>query len=753
MSAEADKGAPPSPPAKEAKEKQEKPDPQKSEQPESAQDDAAPESSAKDDRGAKESARRAAAAASNPGSTAEKLRQRKASHQNLNVGDSATFDNIRTQGGAFAGRDIVSNFYVVPPDADDTYEIGLDVRTMIGACYVEPPSFENLVSFCQDRSVSVIRVAPGQGKFATAVQLATAICSGSLHRLSAKKPLDQLGPDSIEENAGYVLTGLDQEQAYATLTRQDLARKAAELNQNEAKLVVAVSTETRLGQLTSTDYVTELLEEPAYRDVLKSHLTHRTSTATADRLLGCAELDKLVDDELAVDVDPRKAARLARLLAAAYREDLTDADVVAAAEQDLRRCRKQEFDDWFARLGGLGEYGFVIALAVLNGMPYEMVAHAGRLLEDKLTNPTHGNVQPLARNLVQPFRASLTARLAAFEAKQVRSALPTSGKGSAPGVAFKDPQRPGQVLLHVWREYGDAHWALVEWLCELGHHEVEEIRVRAGVAVGLLATFAWDYVQHSVIEPWANDRDDQLREVAAVAVDAINSVPALKERAHTLAQEWCRGTPRQIATGVRVYGGSVGLDHPHEMFDAFYEHAESTESIVLNAMCQSFMEIASAAVAGVSDKALWQAKIWATGRDRNRRLTGSLAFVYMAGDLLWSPPGTTETPEGRWPLLLRVANIGAEWRDLVAQLWAAALFESETADAAAWILDMWAEKAEPDEDRRTTFVRLLRATATSDRVLARLRLAVRGWAGTGKAVHAPLTAAALADLGRTSPEN
>jgi hypothetical protein len=65
---------------------------------------------------------------------------------------------------------------------------------------------------------------------------------------------------------------------------------------------------------------------------------------------------------------------------------------------------------------------------------------------------------------------------------------------------------------------------------------------------------------------------------------------------------------------------------------------------------------------------------------------------------------------------------------------------------------MWAEKAEPDETRRTTFVRLLRATATSDRVLARLRLAVKDWAGTSKAVHAPLTAAALADLGRTTSE-
>jgi hypothetical protein len=714
--------------------------PKPEQQQEAAPDEVQTDSAAEPDRGTRESARRVTAAANNPGSTAAKRRQRAQSRQNLNVGTSSSrFDDVRARRD-IAGRDIY-HISTSPGEVDETYEISLDVRTTNRVSYVTPPSFTTLVSFCGKRAITVIRVARGQGKFATALRVADELCSGPLYGLSPKKTLDALDLEDIGENAGYVLTGLSQDQATATLTRHALARMAAHLAPKNARLVIAVGEETRLGQLRSADYVTDLTDVPECHDVLRAHLEHHIGTGAANELLTSPELVELRDAVLTSDAGPRAVVDLARLLAGVYQADRTHADIVAEVQELLAAHKKRGFDDWFAQLDDLAKQSFVIALAVLNGLPYEMVAQAGRVLEDRLTKPVHGNVQNLPRDQVQPFRTSLTARLKEFDAKLITD----DADPPADVVVFNDPDRPREVLLHVWREYGEAHEGVVNWLYDLGAHKVEEVRVRAGVAVGMLASFAYEFVLYGVIEQWADNENEHFRETAAIAIDAVNSVPAHKDRVHSLVQEWCeKGTPYQIASGIRVYGGSVGLDHPSELFAALDVQAESRHAVVLDAVFESLTELAEAGVVGVTDRALMTAKRWATSRNRDLRITGNLAFLLMSADLLWSP-GAGPTKDGqkaRWPLLLRVAENSPEWRAVIAQMWAAALFDADTADTALAVLARWADSAEADETRRAAFVRLLCEAATNVRVTARLRNACKGWADPNNAVYAPLTVAA-----------
>jgi len=570
--------------AKDAKEASKK-DQQKEGAPEAAQQDGATES----DRGTRESARRVTAAASNPGSTAAKLRQRAQSRQNLNVGTSSSrFDRVRVRGD-MAGRDIY-HISTSTRETDDTYEISLDVRTSNHASYVRPPSFATLVLFCKKRPITVVRVARGQGKFATALRLADEVCAGPLYALSPKKALDALEPDDIEEHAGYVLTGLSQDQADAALDRHALARVATLLAE-KAKLIIAVDSEIRLGRIRADECVTELADVPASHEVLRAHLEHCVGAAVAGELLASAELVELADAELTPDAGPRTAAVLAQLLADVYQADRAHADIVAEVRASLTAYKKRGLEDWFAQLKGLTKHSFVIALAVLNGLPYEMVTEAGRVLEDRLTKPAHGNVQNLPRDQVLLFRASdsLSAQLREFDAKLVSDGVDPP----VDVVSFNDPDRARYLLLHVWREHGEAHKGVVNWLYDLGSHKVDEVRTRAAVTVALLASVAYELVLHSVIEPWADHEDEHCREAAAIAVDAINSVAAFKERAHTLVQEWCeKGSPQQVATGVRVYGGSVGLDHPGDLFAALDEHAESTDALVLDAVLESLAELA-----------------------------------------------------------------------------------------------------------------------------------------------------------------
>jgi hypothetical protein len=177
--------------------------------------------------------------------------------------------------------------------------------------------------------------------------------------------------------------------------------------------------------------------------------------------------------------------------------------------------------------------------------------------------------------------------------------------------------------------------------------------------------------------------------------------------------------------------------------------------VVLDAVFESLTELAEAGVVGVTDRALMTARRWATSRNRNLRITGNLAFLLMAADLLWSPSAASGTSEDngktRWPLLLRVAENSAEWRSVIARMWTAALFDAETADAAIAVLDRWAHSAEIDATRRGAFVRLLHEAAANVRVNARLRQASQGWADPNNAVHAPLTAAAYVTSRERTP--
>jgi hypothetical protein len=727
--------APPSADPKQPKEQQ-KEDPQQQAAPEGDHQDGA----AEPDRGTRESARRVTAAASNPGSIAAKRRQRAESRQNLNVGTSSSrFDQVRVRGD-MAGRDIY-HISTSVREVDDTYEIGRDIRMSNSVTYVKPPNFDALVSLCERRAIVVIRVARGQGKFATALRLADEVCSGALHGLSPKKTLDEVDPASIQENAHYLLTGLTQEQAKATLTRHSLARMSTHLSEKNAGLVIAIGAEIRLGHDLNAEFSTELTDIPACHEVFRAHLEHHAGTETADRLLASPEVVGLRDTELAEDAGPRAAADLARLLAEVQLSGREHAETVASVRESLAAHKKRAFDDWFAHLDGLAKHSFVIALATLNGLPYEMITYAGRTLENRLTKPAHGNVQNLSRDQIQPFRTSLTARLKEFDAKLVSD----NAEPPADVVMFNDPDRPRDVLLHVWREYGEAHEGVVNWLFDLGGHKVDEVRVRAGVTAGLLASVAYEFVLHSVIERWANHENEHCREAAAIAVDAVNSIPAFKERVHTLVREWCeKGTPRQVATGIRVYGGSVGLDHPGELFASLDEHAGSTHAVVLDAVFESLAELAEAGVVGVSDRALMTTRNWATSRNRDLRITGNLAFLLMSADLLWPAGATRDGDDVRWPLLLRVADNSAEWRAIISQMWTAALFDADTADAALAVLDRWAGSAERNEKTRTVFVRLMHDAATNIRVTARLRQAVDGWADRNNSAYAPQTAAALA---------
>jgi hypothetical protein len=694
------------------------------------------------------------AAATNPGGTAAKRKQRVDGRRNLGVVDSSTTTDFREQVAIerdLIGRDQFNFFYASTPDACGHYEITASVRKEVEATYVEPEEFASLKLFCAERQITVMRVVAGQGKLTSAMRLLDGICTGPLFALDPAKGMTNLRGEDIAEGSGYLLAGLTQSQVDALLTRHEMDRLDAELNDRSARLIVAVSAETRLAHLGNSDYVTDLTHHPEYRDVLASHLKWKLGEQDSWRLVSDINIAAIIDMELHPGTPLRKVVQLATLIAEAARQSADPSQIAAIVRLQLIARADRDLADWFQGLDSLAEHSFVVALAVLNNLPYETVAEAGRALEARLTSPITGRLEDLPRDQVRPFERGRSARLKSFDAK-LTSATAATSQGNVPveAVEFIDPTRPKRVLAYVWQEYDQAHHALIEWLFELGAHPMDEVRTRAGVAVGALSTAAFDFMRHAIVGPWASASDYVLRESAATAMDAANSVPALKDTVRGLVHEWSMAAdPNLVATAVRAYGGSVGADQPSHLFEVLNQHAESPDFVVVEAVCMSLAELVDAGIRRISDRAFMVAREWTSSRTRARRITGNLAFLMMAADLLWSSAGTPACPgrAGRaqhWPLLLKLAEHSPEWREVVAGMWSSALTSIDVAEVAMEVLDKWAETADADDQCRQALARVLSVAAKSDRrVHARLRRKVQQWADPKATAHSPKIAATL----------
>lgn len=314
------------------------------------------------------------AAAANPGNSAAKRKLREDGRKNLGSSDSPTINDFRAGVTAqdFVGRDqIFNNYGAAAPEPRGHFEIPPSDREELAATYVDPDGFPSLISFCAKRRITVIRVLSRQGKRATGLRVLDQCCTGPLFSLDPAEGVNHLHGDEIIEQSGYLLTGLTQSQADAQLTRHNMDRLDAELKDRRARIIVTVSAETRLTQLWSTDYVTDLIHRPANRDVFISHLTRKVGRRKSGWLMEDDDIASILEVELRPDTPLRNVVQLVRLIADAAHQNAELPEIVATVRDRLAILADRDLADWFQGLNGLAEHSFVLALAVLNNLPYE----------------------------------------------------------------------------------------------------------------------------------------------------------------------------------------------------------------------------------------------------------------------------------------------------------------------------------------------------------------------------------------------
>lgn len=605
--------------------------------------------------------------------------------------------------------------------------------------FVPAPGFDELAATVRSHRLVVIRGQAGQGKASALLRALTQILpdDAPILRLEPGTDLTALSCERLPPGAAVVLYNLSGRDA-AQLDSFTVERLAAELEQHQCRLGVTVGDDVVL-RPTGRLAVAELSTGPTPRQVFDKHLAALLVSAPAARarLLDDAEVQKLLEEQLAGPAALDQAARLAEVLSKA--KD----DPVAAAATVRARLNTHAFEEcvqWFRDLPGLRAHCMAIALAVLNGLPREIVSSAADRLET-LIAPPPDLVGPSP--VVDPFAPATGVPLSVLRA-EAASDVTSTAKGDVPIMAlrFVRSEYSAWVLRHVWREHDSARPAVVTWLGELGGHGNRSVRVRTATAVGVLGLEAFDFLYARIIGVWAQDADPDVRDSAAIALGLPASDARLQDAVRAIVQDWSTDSGLLQATAARTFGESAGLTRPSNSLRQLAALAEADDINVAIAVATSLGEMVMQGTMALAGRVLTEVDGWIRQANRERRLVGRLAFLQMthlrgAPTALREGPGSNES----LPTLLLLTIGHRRLLDQLALLWADGL---SSADVHTWIGDSlteWAGAVEPHLEARTVFVDLMRLSSVDRRTGAILARTAGRW-GTDSG-SAPKTAESL----------
>jgi len=581
-----------------------------------------------------------------------------------------------------------------------------------------------------DRSLVILQGPPGHGKAATALRLLVTRGHRRIRGFRRDVAVADLAPQ-LGSGTGYVIEDLPAAAARAltALTAHDLDAK---LRATGSHLVVTCGNDVTFVDSGLHRFVVAMPAPPAHRAVLAAHLRHRLGAAGRDAVLGRTDVMALFAREVAADGPLHRAAEFARHAADLHRLGRLDTDLLRSR---LHRLVTAEVAGWFAGLGTTATRCLAISLALLDGLPYDLVVTLGERLARRLAPPGGAAAVPS-----DPFGESLTQRLARLRATVSVEDVPTRLGAQRTEIArYLDPAYPAAVLGLVWREHADVRDDLLAWLRDLGDHPADAVRVRAATAVGLMSLSDFPDIHEAVVARWARAASPRRREMAAYALRQPGSSPALRDRVLGIVDGWRRAERWQLqATAARVFGGALGAADVPRALDALDRMAVTRNADVALAVADSVAELVDADPGGARP-VLDRVHAWLGNGAGPRTAVGELSFLTIATDLVG--PGEPGGPDV--PLLLTLASADRGMRQLVAYGWEQVLngrlFHRDARAAAG----RWAAMVERHPAARDAAALVFAmAAAGSTRTRAIVAALARDWSAPG-GVHAPLTAGAV----------
>jgi hypothetical protein len=637
------------------------------------------------------------------------------------------------------------------------FEISGEERDEAEHAFVPPPDFATLQRETAAKHLILIRGAPGSGKAALARALTLSNKGRRVFWLDTATDLSQLRGEDLGKGSGYLFEDLDDTGARA-LTSFHLRRLEQELAPRDCVLVITTMTGTVLADEAVARAFIDLRHQADPREVARAHVRWRsgpTGRERAERLLKQPEIEALITQKCGNGQGLAKAAALGRMLA-----ETRGPDDMAAAQVTKRLALRESdaFADWFDQIPDLDTQCLAIAIAVFAGEAYETVAALARLLQQRLQLPESPDNPERSRSA--PLLSTRRKRLELLHATLKPAPISTRHGGTPLGVVvrFQDPDFPARVFRHTWDELDVARGELTGWLRVCARHELPTVRVRAAVAVGVLAARSFDTMRAGVISPWARERDARLRDAAAVALNAAaEEDDSLAEAIKNLVRAWAAEDqpPTLQASAARAW--RTLLDRDDSAAELLHSLADTDSGAVVEAICVSVAEYLS-----LDDERDYRAAIALLLRlvgspEPLRRQVGELAFLYTAADLLeWRPDGSLDggslASNGRsgsdsasdgghfWPALLSIAARDPMREQEIAALWKVVVCSPVVHGAAHAVLAEWANTVEPVAAARRALGRLLAVAADTPRSARILRHQAKSWQSGRGGQAAPNTA-------------
>ncbi len=620
--------------------------------------------------------------------------------------------------------------------------------------FVPPDGFDHIRAGFEKNRAVILRGPTGYGKLAIAIRMLVDLSPGPLFHLDSSVDLAQLaelmetdltGRDHIEQGAGFLL---NQPSNFAGLYGSILQNLDEALDRADARLVLTIDSGGPVPDQDLFDYIVNLDATPKYKKIVESHLRLRLPDDDAGLLLARTDIQEVIDSQLATDASCKLAANLADAIAA--EADASD-DEDGFDVEKIRTWNEQRgaegFDTWFAGLGDTRTRSFAVALAVLNGLPYDAVAQAARALYRAFDRPpfmvmaSADDVQPEG---LRPFRMSRREWLQRLRARITETEIQgVYGHSVTEIVEYRDPEYAIKVIRWAWADY-EVQDALLAWLGQLAEDPSDQVRIFAGRALGRLAIWSFDFLCYSVLGPWANGRIKGRREAVAYALRVVAADPGLRVNVRALVSGWYAnyGHPFAQATAARAWGVAYGPIDRAEAFEQLDRLCGVGDIRVATAIGDSVADLLETGSDEFASTVL--SRLAESIREPERSATVQLIFLILADGLIDREQDAAGQDPVPWPFLLRLMTRLPEVRPAIVRLWQFVLNEALFYEEAEQVMTRWAATAEGNPAVREVLLRLARQIALSDqRSLMILQRYCALWTRPGNLSPLPVVSAAL----------
>ena len=624
--------------------------------------------------------------------------------------------------------------------------------------FVEPGGYGDLLLKFGKRRAVILRGPAGWGKQGTAIRMLMDLGADPLFQLDRNVDLTRLaewietdlrGRDRIEQGAGFVLF---QPASFTSLYASVLQGLDEALNLAEARLVITVGSDVPVPDQDLFGYVVDLTGTPDFPAVTAAHLEYRVGKALADELLARDDVTQEVSQHLATGASCRIASDLADAIA----EEADRTGAAAAVEVTRIRAWKsrrgaEDFDTWFAGLGDTRSRSFAIALAVLNGLPYDAVAKAARALYRKFDTPAYmvmSSPEDPPPEGQRPFRVPRREWLHRLRARvsetEVRGPY---GLSYAEAVQYRDPRYAAQVMTRALSDF-EAQDTVVNWLGDLTQDASEDVQIFAATALGKLTAGSFDYLSRNFLARWAGSDTPSRRDAVAYALKSVLSAdPRLADNVSLMVAGWYgnRADPNEQATAARAHGVAYGPADPLKAFESLERLTVINNTRVAIAVGDSIADLLAGATDDLTCHML--RKLAESVRDPERSPAVQLAFLILAAPLDKEVPAAD--PGGRtvsWPLLLHLMERLAGARPSITSLWRYVLNDGLLPGQAEYVMTRWASAAEGDPQMRQVFLRTARAIADDHRAGSVVRRYAAKWASKDNLLPLPDVSTALQSI-------